>query len=235
MTPSDTAPHSADPDIAANLAEVQAKVAEAARAAGRDPAAVTLVAVGKTFPADHMLPALNAGQRAFGENRVQEAEEKWPGLRIRFPDLRLHLIGPLQSNKVRKAVDVFDVIETVDRPKLARALANVMAETSRRPDCFIQVNTGAEDQKAGVLPQHADAFIAQCRDDFALPVTGLMCIPPVDEEPSLHFQLLAEIAKRNGLAQLSMGMSADYEIAVAFGATHVRVGSAIFGTRPKPA
>lgn len=235
MIPSDTAPHSADPDIAANLAEVQAKVAEAARTAGRDPAAVTLVAVGKTFPADHMLPALNAGQRAFGENRVQEAEEKWPGLRSRFPDLRLHLIGPLQSNKVRKAVDVFDVIETVDRPKLARALANVMAETGRRPDCFIQVNTGAEDQKAGVLPQDADAFIAQCRDDFALPVTGLMCIPPVDEEPSLHFQLLAEIAKRNGLAQLSMGMSADYEIAVAFGATHVRVGSAIFGTRPKPA
>tara|TARA_R110002096_G_scaffold13585_3_gene47926 strand:- start:262 stop:969 length:708 start_codon:yes stop_codon:yes gene_type:complete len=235
MIPSDTAPHSADPDIAANLAEVQAKVAEAARTAGRDPAAVTLVAVGKTFPADHMLPALNAGQRAFGENRVQEAEEKWPGLRSRFPDLRLHLIGPLQSNKVRKAVDVFDVIETVDRPKLARALANVMAETGRRPDCFIQVNTGAEDQKAGVLPQDADAFIAQCRDDFTLPVTGLMCIPPVDEEPSLHFQLLAEIAKRNGLAQLSMGMSADYEIAVAFGATHVRVGSAIFGTRPKPA
>ena len=235
MIPSDTAPHSADPDIAANLAEVQAKVAEAARTAGRDPAAVTLVAVGKTFPADHMLPALNAGQRAFGENRVQEAEEKWPGLRTRFPDLRLHLIGPLQSNKVRKAVDVFDVIETVDRPKLARALANVMAETGRRPDCFIQVNTGAEDQKAGVLPQHADAFIAQCRDDFALPVTGLMCIPPLDEEPSLHFQLLAEIARRNGLTQLSMGMSADYEIAVAFGATHVRVGSAIFGTRPKPA
>jgi len=235
MIPSDTAPHSADPDIAANLAEVQAKVAEAARAAGRDPAAVTLVAVGKTFPADHMLPALNAGQRAFGENRVQEAEEKWPGLRTRFPDLRLHLIGPLQSNKVRKAVDVFDVIETVDRPKLARALANVMAETGRRPDCFIQVNTGAEDQKAGVLPQHADAFIAQCRDDFALPVTGLMCIPPVDEEPSLHFQLLAEIAKRNGLAQLSMGMSSDFEKAIALGATHVRVGSAIFGTRPKPA
>ncbi len=235
MIPSNTAPHSADPDIAANLAEVQAKVAEAAQAAGRDPAAVTLVAVGKTFPANHMLPALNAGQRAFGENRVQEAEEKWPALRDRFPDLRLHLIGPLQSNKVRKAVDVFDVIETVDRPKLARALANVMAETGRRPDCFIQVNTGAEDQKAGVLPQDADAFIAQCRDDFALPVTGLMCIPPVDEEPSLHFQLLAEIAKRNGLAQLSMGMSADYEIAVAFGATHVRVGSAIFGTRPKPA
>ena len=216
MMPSDTAPHSADPDIAANLAEVQARVAEAARAAGR------------------MLPALTAGQRVFGENRVQEAEEKWPALRARFPDIRLHLIGPLQSNKVRKAVEVFDVIETVDRPKLARALANVMAETGHRPDCFIQVNTGAEDQKAGVLPQDADAFIAQCRDDFALPVTGLMCIPPVDEEPSLHFQLLADIARRNGLAQLSMGMSADYEIAVQFGATHVRVGSAIFGTRPKP-
>lgn len=234
MMPSDTAPHSADPDIAANLAEVQARVAEAARAAGRDPAGVTLVAVGKTFPADRMLPALTAGQRTFGENRVQEAEDKWPALRARFPDIRLHLIGPLQSNKVRKAVEVFDVIETVDRPKLARALANVMAETGRRPDCFIQVNTGAEDQKAGVLPQDADAFIAQCRDDFALPVTGLMCIPPVDEEPSLHFQLLAEIARRNGLAQLSMGMSADYEVAVAFGATHVRVGSAIFGVRPKP-
>jgi len=235
MIPSDTIPHSADPDIAANLAEVQARVADAARAAGRDPAGVTLVAVGKTFPADRMLPALTAGQRVFGENRVQEAEEKWPALRTRFPDIRLHLIGPLQSNKVRKAVEVFDVIETVDRPKLARALANVMAETGRRPDCFIQVNTGAEDQKAGVLPQDADAFIAQCRDGFALPVTGLMCIPPVDEEPSLHFQLLAEIAKRNGLAQLSMGMSADYEIAVQFGATHVRVGSAIFGVRPKPA
>jgi pyridoxal phosphate enzyme (YggS family) len=235
MTSSDTAPHSADSDIAANLAGVRAKVADAARDAGRDPAAVTLVAVGKTFPAARMLPALNAGQRAFGENRVQEAEEKWPALRGRFPDIRLHLIGPLQSNKVRKAVEVFDVIETVDRPKLARALANVMAETGKRPDCFIQVNTGAEDQKAGVLPEDADAFIAQCRDDFGLPVTGLMCIPPVDEEPSLHFQLLAEIARRNGLAQLSMGMSADYEIAVQFGATHVRVGSAIFGTRPKPA
>jgi len=235
MTPSDTAPHSADSDSAANLAEVQAKVADAARAAGRDPAAVTLVAVGKTFPAARMLPALTAGQRIFGENRVQEAEEKWPDLRARFPDIGLHLIGPLQSNKARKAVEVFDVIETLDRPKLARALANVMAETGRRPDCFIQVNTGAEDQKAGVLPQDADAFIAQCRDEFALPVTGLMCIPPVDEEPSLHFQLLAEIAKRNGLARLSMGMSADYEIAVAFGATHVRVGSAIFGARPKPA
>ncbi|MAN78990.1 MAG: YggS family pyridoxal phosphate-dependent enzyme [Rhodospirillaceae bacterium] len=235
MTPSDTAPHSADTDIAANLAEVQAKVADAARNASRDPADITLIAVGKTFDAASMVPALSAGQRVFGENRVQEAEDKWPALRDQFPDICLHLIGPLQSNKVRKAVEVFDVIETVDRPKLARALAKVMTETGRRPDCFIQVNTGAEDQKAGVLPEDADAFIAQCRDDFALPVVGLMCIPPVDEEPSLHFQLLAEIARRNGLDQLSMGMSADFEIAVAFGATHVRVGSAIFGTRPKPA
>lgn len=234
MTPSDIDPHSADLDIAANLADVQARVADAARAAGRDPKDVTLVAVGKTFAADRMLPVLNAGHRTFGENRVQEAEEKWPALRDRFPDLCLHLIGPLQSNKVRKAVEIFDVIETVDRPKLARALANVMAETGRRPACFIQVNTGAEDQKAGVLPEAADAFIAQCRDAFALPVAGLMCIPPVDEEPSLHFQLLVEIARRNGLSGLSMGMSADFDIAVQFGATHVRVGSAIFGARAKP-
>lgn len=234
MTPNDIDPHSADLDIAANLADVQARVAAAARAAGRDPGGATLVAVGKTFGQDRMLPVLAAGHRTFGENRVQEAEEKWPGLRDRFPDLCLHLIGPLQSNKVRKAVELFDVIETVDRAKLARALANVMAETGRRPDCFIQVNTGAEDQKAGVLPEDADAFVALCRDELQLPVKGLMCIPPVDEEPSLHFQLLAEIAKRNGLSGLSMGMSADYEVAVAFGATHVRVGSAIFGTRAKP-
>lgn len=234
MTSEIASTHSAAPDIAANLADVQARVAEAARGAGRDPAAVTLVAVGKTFGAERMEPALDAGQRVFGENRVQEAEEKWPPLRDRFPGLSLHLIGPLQSNKVRKAVEVFDVIETVDRPKLARALARAMEETGRAVDCFVQVNTGAEDQKAGVLPGGADAFIAQCRDELQLPVKGLMCIPPVDEEPSLHFQLLVEIAKRNGLRQLSMGMSADYEIAVAFGATHVRVGSAIFGVRTKP-
>lgn len=181
-----------------------------------------------------MIPALEAGQRVFGENRVQEAEDKWPALRETYPDISLHLIGPLQSNKVRKAIEVFDVIETVDRPKLARALARTMDEMGKRPGCFIQVNTGAEDQKAGVLPDAADAFIAQCRDDFQLPVLGLMCIPPVDEEPSLHFQLLAEIAKRNGLSGLSMGMSGDFEIAAQFGATHVRVGSAIFGARTKP-
>ena len=219
------------PDIAANLADVQARIAAAAREAGRDPADVTLVAVGKTFGPERMLPVLAAGQRAFGENRVQEAADKWPPLRERFPGLTLHLIGPLQTNKVKRAVEVFDVIETVDRPKLARALAEAMADQGRTLDCFIQVNTGAEDQKAGVLPGDADAFIAQCRDEFHLPVTGLMCIPPVDEEPSLHFALLAEIARRNGLAGLSMGMSGDYETAVRFGATHVRVGSAIFGAR----
>lgn len=223
------------PDIAANLAAVQARIAAAAREAGRDPAGVTLVAVGKTFGAERMEPALAAGQRAFGENRVQEAADKWPPLRERFPDLILHLIGPLQTNKVKRAVEVFDVIETVDRPKLARALADAMAAEGRTLDCFIQVNTGAEAQKAGVLPGDADAFIAQCRGEFHLPVKGLMCIPPVDEEPSLHFALLAEIARRNGLAGLSMGMSGDYETAVRFGATHVRVGSAIFGARAAPA
>jgi len=219
------------PDIAANLAAVQARIADAATAAGRDPAAVTLVAVGKTFGPDRMEPALAAGQRAFGENRVQEAADKWPALRDRHPGLVLHLIGPLQTNKVKRAVEVFDVIETVDRPKLARALADAMGDQGRALDCFIQVNTGAEEQKAGVLPADADAFIAQCRDEFLLPVKGLMCIPPVDEEPSLHFALLAAIARRNGVAGLSMGMSGDYEVAVRFGATHVRVGSAIFGAR----
>ena len=239
MTLSDSVSVPADqnggvPDIAANLAEVQGRLAAAATDAGRDPADVTLVAVGKTFGAERMIPALDAGQRVFGENRVQEAEDKWPALRDLYSDISLHLIGPLQSNKVRKAIEVFDVIETVDRPKLARALARTMDDMGKRPGCFIQVNTGAEDQKAGVLPDDADAFIAQCRDDFQLPLLGLMCIPPVDEEPSLHFQLLAEIAKRNGLSGLSMGMSGDFEIAAQFGATHVRVGSAIFGARSKP-
>lgn len=235
MTDPQRAPDTAVPDIAANLAEVQARISDAAAQAGRDAKAVTLVAVGKTFGAERMLPALEAGQRVFGENRVQEAEEKWPALRERFPDLSLHLIGPLQSNKVKKAIEVFDVIETVDRPKLARALARAMEESGKTVDCFIQINTGEEDQKAGVRPAEADAFVAQCRDEFKLPVKGLMCIPPVDEEPSLHFQLLVEMARRNGLAALSMGMSADYEVAVEFGATHVRVGSAIFGARVKPA
>jgi pyridoxal phosphate enzyme (YggS family) len=183
------------------------------------------------MPADRIVPALAAGQRVFGENRVQEAEAKWPALRADHPDLQLHLIGPLQTNKVRKAVELFDVIETVDRPKLARVLAKELAVSTRRPGIFIQINTGAEPQKAGVMPDAADAFIRSCIDEEGLPVTGLMCIPPVGEEPALHFGLLREIARRNGLQHLSMGMSADYPVAVQFGATHVRVGTAIFGAR----
>ena len=225
------------PDTAQNLAAVKDRIATAARDAGRDPGAVNLVAVSKTFGRARIEPALEAGHRLFGENRVQESEEKWPALRDAWPDARLHLIGPLQSNKARNAARLFDVIETIDRPKIARALARAFAETGRPLDCFVQINTGEEPQKAGVMPADADAFIAQCRDEFALPVVGLMCIPPVDEEPSLHFALLAKIAARNGLAGLSMGMSGDFEIAVAFGATHVRVGTAVFGARPpvKPA
>jgi len=218
-------------DVAANLKGVETEIARAARDAGRDPTDVTLVAVSKTVAAARIRPALEAGQRVFGENRVQEAELKWPALRADFPDLKLHLIGPLQTNKVRKAVELFDVIETVDRPKLAHALAKEIAATGRRPDVFVQVNTGAEPQKAGVLPETADAFIRACTEEHGLPVRGLMCIPPVDEEPSLHFALLREIARRNGLPCLSMGMSADYPVAIRFGATHVRVGTAIFGAR----
>jgi len=218
-------------DIGANLRAVRAEIAAAARSAARDQDDVTLVAVSKTVPAERIRTALEAGQRVFGENRVQEAAAKWPGLRGEFPDVTLHLIGPLQTNKVRKAVELFDVIETVDRPNLARALAKEMAVARRRPDVFVQVNTGAEPQKAGVLPEDADAFIRACIDEHGLPVTGLMCIPPVHEEPALHFGLLREIARRNDLAGLSMGMSADYPVAVQFGATHVRVGTAIFGSR----
>jgi len=219
-------------DFAANLATVRAKIADAASLAGRDPRSVTLVAVGKAHPAERSRAVLAAGQRVFGENRVQEAEAKWPVLKADFPDTVLHLIGPLQTNKVRHAVALFDVIETVDRPRLARSLAKEMDRTGRRLPCFIQVNTGAEPQKAGILPEDADAFIAACIGEFALPVEGLMCIPPVADEPSPHFALLREIARRHDLAELSMGMSADYDIAIAFGATHVRVGTAIFGSRP---
>ena len=178
-----------------------------------------------------MMLMLLTGQRVFGENRVQEALDKWPALKEEFADAELHLVGSLQSNKAGRAVDLFDAIHTIDRPKLARAVAGEMDKRGRRPQCFIQVNTGEEPQKGGVLPEDADAFIAKCRDDLDLPVEGLMCIPPVDEEPAMHFALLAEIARRNGLAQLSMGMSADFETAVQFGATLVRVGTAIFGAR----
>ena len=221
--------------IAKNLAAVRERIAAAAREAGRDPAGVGLVAVSKTHPAAAVREALAAGHRLFGENRVQEAEAKYPALREAFPDLALHLIGPLQTNKVRDALALFDAIETVDRPRLAEALAREMEKSGRRRDCFIEVNTGEEPQKAGVLPAEADAFIALCRDSLQLPVRGLMCIPPHDEEPSPYFALLREIARRNGLASLSMGMSADYETAIRFGASHVRVGTAIFGARETPA
>jgi hypothetical protein len=217
--------------ISANLAVVHGRIEAAARAAGRQPEAVTLVAVSKTQPADAVRAALAAGQRVFGENRVQEALAKFPTLRGDYPDLKLHLIGPLQTNKVKEAVAHCDVIETVDRPRLAEALAREMEKTGRHLPCFIEVNTGEESQKAGVLPEAADAFIADCRGRLGLPVVGLMCIPPEGEEPALHFALLREIAKRNGLDQLSMGMSADFETAIRFGATHVRVGTAIFGAR----
>ncbi len=218
-------------DVAANLAEVQAAIAAAAQAAGREANDVGLVAVSKTQGAADIVPVIQAGQRLFGENRVQEAQGKWPDLKAAHPDLRLHLIGPLQTNKVKDAVALFDVIETVDRPKLARALAKEMAKQERRLDCFIQVNTGEEEQKAGIWPEEADAFIALARDELGLSVRGLMCIPPVEEECSLHFALLREIARRNDLAELSMGMSADYEVAIQFDATLVRVGTAIFGAR----
>jgi len=214
-----------------HLAEVLRRIAEAARAAGRDPADVTLVAVSKTHGPDKVRELLAAGQRVFGENRVQEAEEKFPALKAEYPDLQLHLIGPLQTNKAREAVALFDVIESVDRERLAATLAKEMARAGRRPECFIQVNTGEEPQKAGILPAALDVFVASCRDIHKLPVVGLMCIPPVDEEPALHFALLVKMAARNGLSKVSMGMSADYEIAVRLGATHVRVGSALFGTR----
>ena len=218
-------------DLAANLRAVEAEITHAAKAADRDPASVKLVAVSKTMPADPIARVIGAGQRIFGENRVQEAESKWPVLREGHPDVKLHLIGPLQTNKVKNAVALFDVIETVDRPKLAQTLARAMESAGLRRDCFIQVNTGAEPQKTGVMPEAADEFIRSCIDELELPVRGLMCIPPMDEEPSLHFALLRDIAARNGLAELSMGMSADYPVAIAFGATYVRVGTAIFGPR----
>ncbi|WP_420563287.1 YggS family pyridoxal phosphate-dependent enzyme [Thalassobaculum sp.] len=217
--------------IADNIDTVRASIAKAAGAAERDPQAVTLIAVGKVQPLERVEAALMAGQRVFGENRVQEAKSKWPEFRTRYEGIELHLIGPLQTNKVREAVELFDVIQTVDRPKLARELAKEMEKQDRRLDCYIQVNTGEEEQKAGIAPADADAFIAECRDDLGLWVVGLMCIPPVDETPALHFAMLREIAKRNGIANLSMGMSGDFETAVEMGATHVRVGTAIFGAR----
>ena len=213
------------------LAAIQARITAAAQKAGRDPADVHLIAVSKVQPDDRVDAVLAEGHRVFGENRVQEAQGRWEHRRANHPDLDLHLIGPLQTNKVRQALALFDAIHTVDREKLARKLADGFAETGNPLPCFIQVNTGEEPQKAGCLPSDADAFIATCREALGLPIAGLMCIPPVDEEPSLHFALLKKIAERNGLTGLSMGMSADFESAIALGATHVRVGSAIFGAR----
>jgi PLP dependent protein len=213
------------------LENVRAEIVRACRDAGRDPASVTLVAVSKTFAAAQIEPVLAAGQRVFGENRVQEAKGKWPAIKAKHPDVDLHLIGPLQSNKAKEAVALFDAIHSLDRASLCEALAKEIGKQGKTPLLFVQVNTGAEPQKAGVLPQDADAFLQRCRVDYALTIAGLMCIPPVDDAPAPHFALTAKIAQRNGLKLLSMGMSADFATAIALGATHVRVGSAIFGER----
>jgi len=218
-------------NTAERLDFVRAEIRRAALGAGRDPASVTLVAVTKTFSAEVIRPAIAAGQRIFGENRVQEAKAKWTELRARHADLELHLIGPLQSNKAREAVALFDAVHTIDRPKIAAAIADEIARQGKRLRLFIEVNTGGEPQKAGVLPEAADAFIRDCREKHGLAIEGLMCIPPFDEPPAPHFALLQKIAKRNGLSSLSMGMSADYQSAISLGATHVRLGSAIFGAR----
>lgn len=209
------------------------RIGAAAKAADRDAQAITLVAVSKTFGLEHIRPVLEAGQRIFGENRVQEAGEKWPELKIHYPDAELHLIGPLQSNKTREAVALFDVIETIDRPKIARAVAAEMARTGRMPRLLVQVNTGEEPQKAGVKPDELEEMLRLCREELGLTISGLMCIPPIDEEPALHFALLANLAQNYGVAELSMGMSADFETAIALGATHVRVGTALFGARTR--
>jgi PLP dependent protein len=210
---------------------VEQEIARACEQARRNRADVTLIAVSKTFDANAISPVIEAGQRVFGENRVQEAKAKWPALMSAHPDITLHLIGPLQSNKAREAVALFDAIHSVDRPNICEALAKEINSQKRQPELFVQLNTGEEPQKAGVAPDQADAFIASCRDKYNLKITGLMCIPPVDEAPAPHFALTAKIAARNGITNLSMGMSADFAIAIQFGATHVRVGSAIFGAR----
>lgn len=218
-------------EVAANLEEINAKISAAARRADRPASDIALVAVSKVQPFERVEAACLAGHRLFGENRVQEAMERWPSLRARFPDLKLHLIGPLQTNKVADAVGFFDVIESLDRPKLAAALKREMDKQGVHRPCYIQVNTGEEPQKAGVMPLDADSFIARCRDEHGLDIAGLMCIPPQGEEPALHFALLREIALRNDVVSLSMGMSGDFETAIELGATHVRVGTAVFGAR----
>ncbi|EXL01514.1 YggS family pyridoxal phosphate-dependent enzyme [Aquamicrobium defluvii] len=218
-------------DAVERLAQVKDNIGKAGRAAGREAGSVALVAVSKTFTADDIRPVIEAGQRVFGENRVQEAQGKWSALRQEFPDLELHLIGPLQSNKAKEAVALFDVIETVDREKIAAELAKEIARQGRAPRLYVQVNTGSEPQKAGIGPKEAVAFVNRCREVHGLAIEGLMCIPPADENPGPHFALLEKLAREAGVGKLSMGMSGDYELAVAFGATSVRVGSAIFGGR----
>lgn len=218
-------------EVVERLADVRQKIAAAEREAGRTAGSVALVAVSKTFEADDIRPVVEAGQRIFGENRVQEAQGKWPALKTEFPDIELHLIGPLQSNKAKEAVALFDVIETVDREKIAAELAKEMNKQGRRPRLYVQVNTGLEPQKAGIVPREAVDFVARCREVHQLAVEGLMCIPPADENPGPHFALLEKLAREAGVEKLSMGMSGDYELAVQFGATSVRVGSAIFGAR----
>ena len=229
MAPEQSSPIT--PPLPSGLASVEHDIARACDDARRERNSVTLIAVSKTFEADAIKPVIGAGQRIFGENRVQEARAKWPGLMAAFPGIALHLIGPLQSNKARDAVALFDAIHSVDRPSVCEALAKEINSQKRHPQLFVQINTGEESQKAGVTPAEADAFLANCRDRYGLSISGLMCIPPVDEAPAPHFALTAKIAARNGLKHLSMGMSADFAIAIRLGATHVRVGSAIFGTR----
>jgi pyridoxal phosphate enzyme (YggS family) len=229
MTPEN--PQPLTPSLPNALASVEYDIFRACNEARRDRASVTLIAVSKTFDAGAITPVIDAGQRVFGENRVQEAKAKWPGLMSAYPGIALHLIGPLQSNKAKEAVALFDAIHSVDRPSVCEALAKEIDSRKRRPELFVQLNTGEEPQKAGIAPSEADAFIAACRDKYGLTISGLMCIPPVDDAPAPHFALTAKIAARNGLKSLSMGMSADFAIAIQFGATHVRVGSAIFGHR----
>jgi pyridoxal phosphate enzyme (YggS family) len=227
-------PHDSSPITAHSpngLADVEQEIARACKEARRDRASVTLIAVSKTFAAETIVPVIKAGQRVFGENRVQEAKAKWPGLISAYRGLALHLIGPLQSNKAKEAVALFDAIHSIDRPSICEALAKQIDSQERRPELFVQLNTGEEPQKAGVTPAEADAFIADCRDKYGLLISGLMCIPPINEAPAPHFALTAKIAARNGLKNLSMGMSADFALAIQFGATHVRIGSAIFGHR----
>jgi PLP dependent protein len=236
MSPNDPDRSSMNPAPAVvRMNAIKARMAEVCQQSGRDPASAHLIAVSKTYDAEAIRPLLLAGHTNFGENRVQESQGKWPALKAEFPAVQLHLIGPLQSNKAKEAVALFDCIHTIDRLKIAEAIAAEMSKQHKQLELFIQVNTGEEPQKAGIMPKEADAFVTHCRETLGLNVTGLMCIPPVEEEPAVHFAFLASMARRLGLVRLSMGMSADFDTAIAFGATHVRVGSSIFGERPTEA